>query len=244
MSGLPAADWAPLELIGAYPSSFRRSQWLLIEEINPALRKPAVTALSGGVRGGGSVVTPVGERIAGFTTLSSWSPNRQRRMSFVPLGSSFGGLDAAAPRLSLAHGRAHSFWTICRHCHACLLCAGASQWSNDSDGRGRFRPHCPRRVHGATAPSLFRGSRGCVRWHAPSLQTLACRSVSTSQAVTAPSYLALPPASAISQRANSRTCGLPAESRDSMMKYARDPTSVCLNGATSAPDSMRSLTNG
>jgi hypothetical protein len=28
----------------------------------------------------------------------------------------------------------------------------------------------------------------------------------------------------------------PAESCDLMMKYARDPTSVCLNGATSAPD--------
>ena len=28
------------------------------------------------------------------------------------------------------------------------------------------------------------------------------------------------------------------------MKYARDPTSVCLNGATSAPDWMRSLTRG
>ncbi len=50
--------------------------------------------------------------------------------------------------------------------------------------------------------------------------------------------------SASSHCANSRTCGLPAESRDSMMKYARDPTSVCLNGATSAPDSMRSSTSG
>jgi hypothetical protein len=49
--------------------------------------------------------------------------------------------------------------------------------------------------------------------------------------------------SASSHCANSRTCGLPAESRDSMMKYARDPTSVCLNGATSARDSMRSLTS-
>jgi molybdate transport system regulatory protein len=42
--------------------SYRRA-WLLVEEINQALREPAVTAESGGVRGGGAVVTPVGERI-------------------------------------------------------------------------------------------------------------------------------------------------------------------------------------
>jgi molybdate transport system regulatory protein len=42
--------------------SYRRA-WLLVEEINHTLREPAVTAESGGVRGGGAVVTPVGERI-------------------------------------------------------------------------------------------------------------------------------------------------------------------------------------
>ncbi len=46
-----------------------------------------------------------------------------------------------------------------------------------------------------------------------------------------------------SHRANSRTCGLPAESCDSMMKYARDLTSVCLNGTTSAPDLMSLFTS-
>jgi molybdate transport system regulatory protein len=42
--------------------SYRRA-WLLIEEINNALREPAVTAETGGKRGGGAVVTSVGERV-------------------------------------------------------------------------------------------------------------------------------------------------------------------------------------
>src|ERR1700758_1009769 len=45
--------------------SYRRA-WLLVEEINQALREPAVTAETGGVRGGGAAVTPVGERIVGL----------------------------------------------------------------------------------------------------------------------------------------------------------------------------------
>jgi molybdate transport system regulatory protein len=42
--------------------SYRRA-WLLVEEINAALEEPAVTGVTGGRRGGGAVVTPVGERI-------------------------------------------------------------------------------------------------------------------------------------------------------------------------------------
>ena len=42
--------------------SYRRA-WLLVEEINQTVREPAVTAETGGVRGGGAVVTPVGEQI-------------------------------------------------------------------------------------------------------------------------------------------------------------------------------------
>ena len=38
-----------------------RLAWLLVEEINQTLREPAVTAYTGGARGGGAVVTPVGE---------------------------------------------------------------------------------------------------------------------------------------------------------------------------------------
>jgi len=45
--------------------SYRRA-WLLVEEINRALREPAVTAETGGIRGGGAVVTPVGERVVGL----------------------------------------------------------------------------------------------------------------------------------------------------------------------------------
>ena len=42
--------------------SYRRA-WLLVEEINRTLREPAVTAETGGARGGGAKVTPVGERV-------------------------------------------------------------------------------------------------------------------------------------------------------------------------------------
>jgi molybdate transport system regulatory protein len=42
--------------------SYRRA-WLLVEEVNESLREPAVTAETGGRRGGGALVTPVGARI-------------------------------------------------------------------------------------------------------------------------------------------------------------------------------------
>jgi molybdate transport system regulatory protein len=42
--------------------SYRRA-WLLVEEVNDALREPAVTAETGGRRGGGAVLTSVGERV-------------------------------------------------------------------------------------------------------------------------------------------------------------------------------------
>jgi molybdate transport system regulatory protein len=42
--------------------SYRRA-WLLVEEINRSLREPAVTAETGGPRGGGASVTAVGLRI-------------------------------------------------------------------------------------------------------------------------------------------------------------------------------------
>jgi molybdate transport system regulatory protein len=45
--------------------SYRRA-WLLVEELNQALRQPAVTAETGGRRGGGAVVTPAGERVVGL----------------------------------------------------------------------------------------------------------------------------------------------------------------------------------
>jgi hypothetical protein len=75
--------------------------------------------------------------------------------------------------------------------------------------------------------------------HAPAAapERLADRAMLRVSCLAAP-----PPASATSHSANSRTCGFPTESVDLMMKYARDPTSVCLNGATSAPHRMRSST--
>ena len=42
--------------------SYRRA-WLLVEELNQALRKPAVVAETGGRRGGGAELTGVGERV-------------------------------------------------------------------------------------------------------------------------------------------------------------------------------------
>jgi molybdate transport system regulatory protein len=42
--------------------SYRRA-WLLVEEINTALREPAVSAETGGRSGGGAVVTRTGERV-------------------------------------------------------------------------------------------------------------------------------------------------------------------------------------
>jgi len=45
--------------------SYRRA-WLLVEEINCALREPAVRTETGGLRGGGAVVTPTGERVVGL----------------------------------------------------------------------------------------------------------------------------------------------------------------------------------
>jgi len=51
--------------------SYRRA-WLLVEEINHALREPAVSAETGGRRGGGAAVTPAGEQLIGlYRTIES-----------------------------------------------------------------------------------------------------------------------------------------------------------------------------
>ena len=55
----------------ALDMSYRRA-WLLVEEVNDALREPAVTAETGGRRGGGAAVTPAGERLVGlYRTIES-----------------------------------------------------------------------------------------------------------------------------------------------------------------------------
>jgi len=51
--------------------SYHRA-WLLVEEINHALREPAITAETGGRRGGGAIVTPAGEQLIGlYRTIES-----------------------------------------------------------------------------------------------------------------------------------------------------------------------------
>jgi molybdate transport system regulatory protein len=51
--------------------SYRRA-WLLVEEVNHALREPAVAAETGGRSGGGAIVTPAGERLVGlYRTIES-----------------------------------------------------------------------------------------------------------------------------------------------------------------------------
>lgn len=42
--------------------SYRRA-WLLVDELNRALRKPAVVGVAGGRHGGGATLTPVGEEL-------------------------------------------------------------------------------------------------------------------------------------------------------------------------------------
>ena len=42
--------------------SYRRA-WMLLEELNASLSSPATVSEQGGVKGGGSVLTPVGEEV-------------------------------------------------------------------------------------------------------------------------------------------------------------------------------------
>ena len=42
--------------------SYRRA-WLLVDELNRALRKPAVVGAAGGKHGGGATLTPLGEEL-------------------------------------------------------------------------------------------------------------------------------------------------------------------------------------
>jgi molybdate transport system regulatory protein len=46
----------------AMKMSYRRA-WLLVDELNKLLSEPVVTTAQGGAMGGGSILTPVGERI-------------------------------------------------------------------------------------------------------------------------------------------------------------------------------------
>ncbi len=46
----------------ALEMSYRRA-WVMLDEVNSALKRPAVDTATGGRHGGGSVLTPVGEEI-------------------------------------------------------------------------------------------------------------------------------------------------------------------------------------
>ena len=63
--------------------SYRRA-WLLVEELNSALREPAVTAETGGRHGGGAVITPAGERVVGLIEQLNCMPAWPPRMSSAP----------------------------------------------------------------------------------------------------------------------------------------------------------------
>ena len=45
--------------------SYRRA-WLLVDELNRALRQPAVETAAGGSGGGGAVLTPMGQKVLGL----------------------------------------------------------------------------------------------------------------------------------------------------------------------------------
>jgi molybdate transport system regulatory protein len=64
--------------------SYRRA-WLLIEEVNDALREPAVTTETGGRRGGGAVVTAVGERVVDLYRASERHARSAARREFRAL---------------------------------------------------------------------------------------------------------------------------------------------------------------
>ena len=93
--------------------SYRRA-WLLVEEINQSLREPAVTAETGGVRGGGAVVTPVGERVVGLYRADRIRRRERRRaVSFAQSANSYATTKTQANRVFRhVSFSANSFWRI------------------------------------------------------------------------------------------------------------------------------------
>lgn len=76
--------------------SYRRA-WLLVEEINKTLREPAVTAETGGARGGGAVVTPVGERMVRLYRAIEARSRRATDGEFRAIGKLIRNGKSAAP---------------------------------------------------------------------------------------------------------------------------------------------------
>jgi molybdate transport system regulatory protein len=65
--------------------SYRRA-WLLVEEINAALAKPAVAAATGGRQGGGAVLTAVGERVVALYRAIETITHKSAHAEFRAMG--------------------------------------------------------------------------------------------------------------------------------------------------------------
>jgi molybdate transport system regulatory protein len=65
--------------------SYRRA-WLLVEEINTALREPAVIAATGGQHGGGAVLTSMGERVIDLYRSIEGQAHTSARQEFRAIG--------------------------------------------------------------------------------------------------------------------------------------------------------------
>ena len=63
--------------------SYRRA-WLLVDELNRLLSVPVVTTAAGGAVGGGTTLTPIGEKTIAFTTRSKLGPELARAANFRP----------------------------------------------------------------------------------------------------------------------------------------------------------------
>ena len=70
----------------AMKMSYRRA-WLLVDELNKLLSEPVVTTATGGAMGGGTTVTPVGEKPSRFTIQSKRTLDLLRAANFRPFGN-------------------------------------------------------------------------------------------------------------------------------------------------------------
>ena len=65
--------------------SYRRA-WLLVDELNKLLREPAVATAPGGVMGGGTTITPIGEKTIALYHSIEAHTRTAARSEFQPFG--------------------------------------------------------------------------------------------------------------------------------------------------------------
>jgi len=65
--------------------SYRRA-WLLVDDLNKLLREPAVTTATGGVMGGGTTITPIGEKTIALHHSIEAHTRTAARSEFQPFG--------------------------------------------------------------------------------------------------------------------------------------------------------------